>query len=321
MPKTVLRSLVVLCLFAPLASSAAAADVTLRWRPPASGGAVGYNVYIAPQTAGALVATPIDVGRPTADAAGVESARIVGVDLSKLLSVEMTSYDALRRESARSNRILLVPGGETLAAPIWSTDFQTVTLGTNPVGFFDSGGVFRVGPFSDGNRALRAPVTEGRMVSGYLGSSSATWDPYEIEGRLYSLSATLVGGVAVRVGAGDLSTSFLLGSDSRGVFALAQRGKPALRCAVSASTGVSMLAFRWFRFRLRYTEPSGRARLRAKVWLQTDPEPTAWQADCWTDVPPATDSGVFALYREGSGLVYWDDLVVRPVTGTFAPIP
>lgn len=321
MPKTVLHSLVALCLFAALAPPAAAENVTLRWRPPASGGAVGYNVYIAVPVTGPLAATPIDVGRPTANAAGIASALVVGVDRSKLLGVEMTSYDALRRESAHSNRILLVPGNETLAAPIATIDFQGGAPGAHPIGFLDWGADFHTSQFGDGNLALAAPITAGRMVSRYIARNSSSWEPYEIEGRLFSASATLVGGIAVRVGAADLGSGFLLGSDSRGVFALAQRGKPALRCATSASTGVSMVANRWFRFRLRYTEPSGRARVRAKVWLQSNPEPAAWQADCWTDVPPATDSGVFAVYREGSGFAYWDDLVVRPVTGTFTPIP
>jgi hypothetical protein len=116
-------------------------------------------------------------------------------------------------------------------------------------------------------------------------------------------------------------TGFLLGADSRGVFSIEQRGKLPLRCASSASTGVSVLTGRWYRFKLRYTNPSSRSRVRAKVWREGEAEPSPWLADCWTDTPVPLDSGVFALYRDTSGTVYWDDLEVRRVTGVIAPTP
>jgi hypothetical protein len=118
-----------------------------------------------------------------------------------------------------------------------------------------------------------------------------------------------------------LDQYYALGVDARGAFALSQAGKAGLRCASSASTGVAPAASRWYRFKLRFTNPSGRARLRAKVWLSSAAEPTAWQADCWTDVTLPVGTGAIALYRDGGGVVYWDDLAVRPVTGTLDPIP
>ena len=81
------------------------------------------------------------------------------------------------------------------------------------------------------------------------------------------------------------------------------------------------MAYRWYRFRLRYTEPQHRARVRAKVWRQEIAEPSGWQVDCWTDALSAAPAGPFALYRDGWGGVYWDDLEVRPVRGWWSPPP
>jgi hypothetical protein len=320
-PTTVLRSVFVLAASVILVTSAAAQSVDLRWIPPTSSGVSGYNVYVAPSGSGPLVATPIDVGRPAVDATGVSTARITGIDRSRLLGIEMTSYDSLRRESARSNRVLLAPLGETLAAPIYTANFAGWSVGAHPIGFFDWGGRFQLGAVDGGRLAVVAPTTSGNTVSRYLATSSSGWGPYEISGRIYLPTGARVAGVAVRVGASDLSSGFLFGGDTRRVFALEQRGKSPLRCASSASTGVSVLLNRWFQFRLRYTNPSSRARLRAKVWREGEAEPIAWQADCWTDIPAASDSGVFAVYRDVAGLVNWDNLVVRPVTGTLDPIP
>jgi hypothetical protein len=320
-PKTVLRPLVVIASFVCFVTSAAAQDVTVRWIPPASAGVAGYNVYIAPATSGSLVATPIDVGRPTVDATGVASARITGVDRSRTLAIEMTSYDAARVQSARSNRVTLAALGETLGDPLVTADFTGRTPGTHALGFFDWGGTFLLARLSDGNIVDAAPTTWVSAVSRYLAGGSTGWGSYEISGRIYLGTSGARAGVAARVGASDLSSGFLLGSDSRGVFSLEQRGKSPLSCASSASTGVSAVAGLWFKFKLRYTNPSSRSRLRAKVWRATDAEPAAWQADCWTDVPPASDTGIFALYRDNGGTVFWDDLDVRPVTGTLAPIP
>ena len=325
MSRSILSALAFSFIFAALAGSAAAQNVTLRWIPAAAGQVAGYNVYIARIAAGPLIAAGIDVGLPRPDATGVASVLLTGVDrTAPLLWVEMTAYDGSGRESARSNRVVLLGDGETLAQPTWSQDFEELTPGNRAPGFIDWGGLSALTRFADGNQALRLSSSSsatGPVVSRYVGSASPMWAPYELEGRILALVGSRATGVGVRVGAGDLSTSFILGGDIAGEFALDQVGKPNLRCARSTSTGVSIAGNQWFRFRLRYTAPDGRARLRAKVWRPGELEPTQWQADCWTDIPPWSDSGTFALYRGATGVSYWDDLVVRPVTGTFSGIP
>ncbi len=310
-------------LFAAVAGTdiAAAQDVELAWLPPAAGAVAGYNVYVAPASGGPVVAAPIDVGRPTVDGAGIARARI-SVEPSMSLNIEMTSYDSSRRESARSNRVTLTRRSEYTEAPIWSTNFSSAPIGAIAPGFIGSG--FAVTQFPAGNRVLGVPNATGFPVARFL--SSGGWKPYELSGRMYMQPGSRRAGVAVRValagrGGDPFGAGFRLGGDATGAFSVQPNAGLSLACASSESTGVPALALRWFRFRVRYTEPDDRSRVRAKVWPDGTAEPSSWQVDCWTADLPAVDSGVFALYRDGSGAVYWDDLVVQTVGGWWASIP
>lgn len=319
MPTTVLRPLVLLAFALSLSGVASAQNIQLRWIPPTTPGVVGYNVYIAPTAAGPIVATPIDVGRPATDATGVASAVVVG-NRTVPLSIEMTSYDAQRRESERSNRVFLVPNGESLGEALFSSNFQTFAVGSNPPYFVDRGGDFLVRAYG-ANKAFTAPSVTGSVSTRYLGSGSGYWPSYEVVAGMFVPSDGRIAGLALRVKNADLSQAFFFGGDSRGVFSISQRGNPPLRCASSSSTGVSVVGNMSYRVRVRFTKPGGRGRLRAKAWRSTDAEPAAWQADCWTDIALTVDYGPFAFYREGSGAVYWDNVSVRAVVGTVDPIP
>jgi hypothetical protein len=312
-----------------LAGVASAQDIEVSFIPPAGQLVAGYNVYIAPSVSGSLVATPIDVGKPQVDAQGVARATITGI-APATLAIEMTSYDSSRRESARSNRVTLTRPSEYLAPPLYLTTFQTMAIGSHPASFADKGAIFSIADYPAGNRVLAAPATDGVLVSRYtgVGGAAAAWEPYELYGRMFFLAGgSRRGGVAARVklstraSEGAFGAGFVLASDSTGVFTLQPGAATPLDCANSNSTGVYAYASRWYRFRLRYTEPNSRSRVRAKVWQDGTTEPSAWQVDCWTETLPAVYSGIFALYRDGWGGVYWDDLSVRPVRGWWDQIP
>ena len=244
-----------------LAATASAQDVQVSFIPPSSGPVAGYYVYIAPTTSGPLVATPIDIGRPQPDTAGIAHARVSATPSPSLI-IEMTSYDASRRESARSNRVVLARGNESLGAPIWSANFSSSAVGSLPAGF-GSGENFRVAQYPAGNRALGVSDVDGLLMSRYTGNGSAAWEPYELSGRMLFQPGSRRGGVGVRVplaarvGTDPFGAGFRLGSDSGGVFVLQAGSGVPLDCANSTSTGVSALALRWYQFRLRYTEPAG----------------------------------------------------------------
>lgn len=324
MSKTILYVLAFLCLHTSLPGRSSAQNLDLSWIPSVSAGAAGYYVYIARAVTGPLVATRIDVGRPAPDGTGVARVRLSGVDkTAPILAVEMTTYDSQRRESVRSNRVQVAGDGETVGQPRWSSDFETQSLGSTPPGFFDYGGDFTIGEFNSGGMSIASPAqwTSGLATTSFLGSASRSWGPYEIEGRMLTVVGGTPAGIGVRVVSGDLHSAFLLGAGPDGDFVIDEVGKPALTCVdAAASTDVPLVRFRWMKFRLRYTNPSGRARLRAKVWNASELEPSLWQVDCGTNAAASQDTGVFALYHQGGGATYWDDLVVRPVTGTLTQI-
>jgi hypothetical protein len=300
-----------------LSDSANARQVRVSWVPPASSGVAGYNLYVGRAAPGPLVARPIDVGRPQLDAQGIARVVLDDLDLTApRLALEITAYDAGGRESERSNRVTLPGDGETLGTPLWSSDFEGRSLGSSPPGFFDYGGDFSIDEFNSGGPAMLRPKFRP-AASRPQASSAPRADPgarSEIEAGLLTWSAGR--SRASRCGSCRRSS---LGISARhraaGDFVVDQVGKLGLTCASSDSTDVLLVRFRWHKFRLRYTNPDGRARLRAKVWDARELEPSAWQVDCWTDQPDSNDSGVFALFHTGSGVTYWDDLVVRPVTG------
>ncbi len=278
----------------------------------------GYRVYVGPDQSGPIVGTPIDLGKPT-PVSGLDSATIT-LDRTVTWVAEMTAYSTAG-ESPRSNRVTIPALVETLGAPLYEADFTRFAAGTLPPGYMDATGTFTVAASGDGNRAFASKYSSITAAARYIGSSSSSWTAYEISGRMMLALGSSPAGVAVRVPSSSFTEYYALGVDSRGAFALSQAGKAGLACASSASTGVSPATSRWYQFKLRFTNPSGRARLRAKVWQSGYAEPASWQADCWTDVTLTLGSGSFALYHGSNRIAYWDDLVVRPVTGTLAPIP
>jgi hypothetical protein len=331
-----LRLTLLLLVFACLAKRVAAQDVELSWIPPADMIVAGYYVFVAPAATGPIIARRIDAGLPQLDEHGVMHVRVSDLPVASL-RIEVTSYDAQRNESPRSNRVFLVRRSEYLDPPIWTDDFEGLDVGMHIPGFIDSAETFSVAEKPVGNLSAGVPGTAGIVVSRSLESQSPAWDAYEVSGRMYLLPGTRRAGVGARIptsvpwlpdstelppnGLDELYSGFTLGGDSTGVFSVKQRAELPLACVNSASTGVSAMAYRWYRFRLRYTEPQHRGRVRAKVWRQEVLEPAAWQVDCWTDALPARQAGVFALYRDGWGGVYWDDLEVRPVRGWWSPPP
>ncbi len=114
---TVRHSLAILGALITLASAAVpvrAETITLRWRYSAPVRVAGFRVHLG--HAPGVSAQTIDVGRPTADAAGIYSARIEVPDgVPSTLSV--VAYDATGVESSNSNEWLRPAGEALLGAP------------------------------------------------------------------------------------------------------------------------------------------------------------------------------------------------------------
>ena len=320
--------LVYFCLgFALLApSTVARADaVVIRFRP--SSGAAGYKVYSAPQTTGAINATPLDAGARSADSSGTASYSLSGLDPTRAYSVELTAYDSKGKESARSNRLDVGPRTETLGAVLWSSSFDVYAPGVHVPDFVDSLGdtvtstgtnLFSVAYLSDGSRTYGTQASAGAVSSRWVGAAGNGAGSYELSGRLRPGGLNAQSGLAVRVtGAGAY---FALAQGSGGAWSLRGVNEPALTCGPGPALGVSQPSGSWYSFKLRVTRAAGLSRVRAKVWLQGAAEPS-WQADCWTTVRSLSDSGSFALQRGYAGSLFFDDLRLMSVVGTLEAIP
>ncbi len=323
MTKPALGSLGLLIAFASFSRLASAGEVELRWVPTPNDRIAGYNLYVGKSNAGLLAAAPIDLGQPLVDSSGVASVRLSSPDRSLVLGFEMTSYDAVGRESARSNAVHLGPADvETLGGTVWSATFDDSVIGSTPANFVDPTQRFHIAGFSDGNRAVAAQSmpSAGLVAAEYVGIDSYSWGNYEVSGRLMLLRDTGAAGIAVRAEEG-LYAYFGFGGYGGGYFDLWEHNKEYLTCAGSISTGEPLLVGTWYRFRLRVTDPSGVARLRGKAWMLGGIEPGIWQTDCWTEVEMQPTSGEFALYAVGFSRAYWDTLTVRRILGAPEPIP
>ncbi len=79
----------------------------------------------------------------------------------------------------------------------------------------------------------------------------------------------------------------------------------------TTDTGVIPEAGEWYRFRVQVVNTEIRTEIRAKVWAVGDPEPEAWQADCWDDSATRLSAGTIGVWSLGPGSSYWDDLAVE----------
>lgn len=314
---------VLLCLLAP-ASAPRAADLLLRWLPPTQEGVAGYRVHLS----GPSGPVSIDVGQGEPEPSGTVSHLLTSLDPAVGYDVQVTAYDAAGRESPRSNLVVARAGQEHLETPLWRADWAHYAAGVHPGEFRDTRGdvgavidtLFRLAEEDDGGRAYGTSGEQSLVASRLLWSVDPAWQSVEVSGRMIVLSDTMSSGIVARAPLRDLTSYFTLVRAPAGQFSLAQVGKQPLVCARGPWTGVTSGIRRWHWFRFRVTSPSGRPRVRARVWADGAREPTAWQADCWTNGTLAADTGLFGLWRNGRGAVYWADLALHPVRGTPTPI-
>lgn len=272
----------------------------------------------------------IELGKPSLESDGAYRADIeVPDELS--VYVVMTAYDGTG-ESGYSNQKLRPglpqsepPGGESDPLPIdptasWEEAFDGLATGTNLPGWVDTAGnnsmsesdsLFSVVDFGN-DRVLSTNSSVTNIHSHYTSGDSGSWSNYELRGRMRISDAG--GGIGVTAYSlyDSADVYYRLRRYSGVDFELAMH--PGISCEDSG-TGVSASPDTWYSFALR-VEPSGGANLvRAKVWRQGDAEPSAWQATCTDGSANRPNSGTVGVWSMGSGVKYWDDLHVVPLSG------
>lgn len=307
-------------------ADARADAVLVRFRPPASGAVAGYKLYYALETSGSINSAPVDLGSRAPDSTGVSSYSLAGLDPSRSYSLELTAYDSRGVESRRSNRLTVAARTEALGAVLYQNNFDQYAPGVHVPGFIDTRGpttsgnagvVFNVAYRTDGSRSFYSSFGDGAVASRYIGSGSTSWGSYELSGSVRTETIRAQAAIGARWVNGSY---FELAQTADARWQLRGIGEPGLSCAVGPSLGLTMPQARIYRFKYRVTRANNLTRLRAKLWLQGTAEP-GWLADCWTTLASSVDSGAFLLERNGSGGVYFDDVVVTSVGGQLDPIP
>jgi hypothetical protein len=81
----------------------------------------------------------------------------------------------------------------------------------------------------------------------------------------------------------------------------------------TTNTGVAPLPNLWYLFKIEVWDTGVRTEVRAKIWLDGDPEPAEWQVDSYDDHANRITVGTIGLWSMGPGAKYWADLrVVLP---------
>ncbi len=78
-------------------------------------------------------------------------------------------------------------------------------------------------------------------------------------------------------------------------------------------SGVIPQAGVWYRFRVQVEALAGQTEIRAKVWVDGEAEPAAWQIDCTDNSPTRLTAGNVGVWSFWNGRKDWDDFLVVPL--------
>ena len=164
------------------------------------------------------------------------------------------------------------------------------------------------------NRAFGTDYEAGtNLFSSYALPGVASWQDYEVRGRLQRTDANGGLGVVVysRYPAGE-SKMYMLSYWPGGSFTLEDHGTGVL-VEGDLDAGVVPATSTWYRFRVQAATHDDRVTLRAKVWVDGETEPTLWQAVGYDDGAGCITAGSVGVHEYDDGEKYFDDLVVEPL--------
>jgi hypothetical protein len=194
-------------------------------------------------------------------------------------------------------------------------DFESYSVGDDPAGWIDTEAlnsmtendslfkVFDVG----GSKVFGTESALVNIHSHYTGMEFAA--PFEFTGRMHRTGGG-GGGVTFLSDYPNSDKYYRLRSETGGNFWLSPHpnGRPM---GGDAWSNTPFIANQWYRFKINVTDTGDRIEIKAKVWKQSDTEPTAWQIDCYDDSVDRYDSGKIGVWTMYSGIRYFDDLEVK----------
>jgi len=324
-------------LLAPLAglstASAAPRDETFRWEHPDASALSAFCIYALDTPSNRVEGFCSNVGLPSADAEGVFSATLEGLDDEQTwFCVSAIGNDADRIESDCSNWLERPPIVQDTESPCgshererWCADFDDLNPGEPAPGWLNTGA--RNSMFIDDSlflvhdlvadqvseRLLSTLSTASNIHSHYALSLDNSWSDYDLRGRMRMTDEGTGIGVTVYSQYNREDAYYRLRRTAREPdFHLSMHPndrEESLDCS-RQSTGVEPEVDVWYEFRFEVENADGETQLRASVWRAGEPEPASWQAECTDASEERLGNGTVGLWSDAAGVKYWDDLRV-----------
>jgi len=210
-------------------------------------------------------------------------------------------------------------GARVLVNEAIPVDVNGVTLWLAGVDFadFDRGFVddFAV-QTGAGEQWIETGPSEGNSTLHVWESEALAWENYEFSGRFMRQSED--GGIGVtfysQFPAGYDRYYRLRNYDEQPTLQIAPHGTKITDG--ETDTGVEPAPGKWYHFRVQVTTEGAATRIKARVWLEGEPEPEEWQADCRDDSDARLSAGSVGLWGLSAGDKRFDDLTVRAVNAS-----
>ena len=145
--------------------------------------------------------------------------------------------------------------------------------------------------------------------SHFEGGESSAWSVYETRGSI-RLDDTSGGvGVTVLSSYPRADKYYRLWTFGGGPFHISSRGSSVTHGNAWSSRRPK--AGEWYAFAIRVEALSSETRIRARVWRETDPEPTNWEIDCADASGTRLTRGTVGLWSSRAGTKFWSRLAVN----------
>jgi len=195
-------------------------------------------------------------------------------------------------------------------------DFEGYAPATNPDDWFDTGpdnSLTKVGGLfvtfeAGGERFFGTDSRDRNIHSHFIGPGSDELENYRLSGRM-RISDDGGIGVTFLSQYPDADQYYRLRRFAGTDFHLSPHGTSI--SGGDTQSGVTPTADTWYRFLVEVDAIGDRTEIRAKVWEDGEPEPTAWQIDAYDDSPARLVRGRFGLWSTARGSKYFDDIAVE----------
>jgi hypothetical protein len=230
------------------------------------------------------------------------------------LFVLVTFVTAIVPQHARTNILL-------------AEDFEGYLPDQKPPGWLEQDSTLSSGDFFrtitwNGIRTYGTSVAgDSSYYAHYDGDGALAWQDYEVRGRLYYSHKN--GGVGItfysQVPNGQDRYYRLGHYPGQSGFQLVAHGTDISDGTVSVD--IETQPDTWYRFRIRVETLGGRVVIRARLWIEGEPEPQDWPVDCYDAYTDRITAGTVGLWTTEVGFKALDDLMVFPLDETPPPMP